>query len=299
MSRIHEALKKAAEERASQLAGSSQQALVDVWEGAGRTAPSKVDLDATLTIAGGNPESQASMRFEHLLRRCSHREWAPDPRMDVFGANGHVERAAEPFRTLRSRLLQIGSTRKLKRLLVTSSVPGEGKTFVAANLARSIICQPNRRVLLIDTDLRMSRLHAILGAPSNPGLAEYLRGALDDEFGIIQSGPDRNLCFVPAGGQVQNPSELICSEKMKHLLDAVTPLFDMVILDSPPVTVVHDPSLIADLCDGVIFVVRAGVVNFEVAQKAVAEFRNKNLVGVVLNGTDPKETQGQYSHFYS
>ena len=83
---------------------------------------------------------------------------------------------------------------------------------------------------------------------------------------------------------------------MKNLLDLVTPLFDTVILDSPPVTPVHDPSLMADLCDGVIFVVKAGVVNFDVAQNAIAEFRSKNLVGVVLNGVDPDEAYGQYSY---
>jgi succinoglycan biosynthesis transport protein ExoP len=81
---------------------------------------------------------------------------------------------------------------------------------------------------------------------------------------------------------------------MKHLLDLVTPMFDFVILDSPPATPVHDPSLLADLCDGVLFVVRAGVTNFEAAQKAIAEFQGKNLLGVVLNGAEPNAAYGQY-----
>src|SRR5207253_8539272 len=113
------------------------------------------------------------------------------------------------------------------------SVPAEGKTFVAANLAQSIVRQPDRRVLLIDADLRASSLHLALGAPSTPGLTDYLRGEAD-EFAIIQSGPDKNLCFIPGGNEVSNPSELLLGERMRHLLDVVTPMFDFVILDSPP-----------------------------------------------------------------
>jgi capsular exopolysaccharide synthesis family protein len=186
----------------------------------------------------------------------------------------------------------------LKRILITSSIPAEGKTFVAANLAQSIIRQPERRVLLIDADLRASRLHLALGAPATPGLTDYLRGEAD-ECAIIQRGPDENLCFIPGGSEVPNPGELLLGEKMIRLLDMVTPLFDFVILDSPPATLVHDPSLLADLCDGVLFVVRAGKTKFELAEKAVAEFREKNLLGVVLNGVEEKEAYGQYYSHYS
>jgi capsular exopolysaccharide synthesis family protein len=216
--------------------------------------------------------------------------------MSVFGGTDSRKIGAEPFRTLRSRLSQIADTRKLQRILITSSVPAEGKTFVAANLAQSIIRQPNRRVLLIDADLRASRLHVALGAPSAPGLTDYLRGEVD-EYQVIQSGPEENLCFIPGGNEVSNPSELLTCERMKHLLDVVTPIFDFVILDSPPATPVHDPSLLADMCDGVLFVVRAGVTDFEVAEKAVAEFREKNLLGVVLNAAERDAAYGQYYNY--
>ncbi|MGC2531177.1 MAG: CpsD/CapB family tyrosine-protein kinase [Candidatus Acidiferrum sp.] len=213
--------------------------------------------------------------------------------MSVFAGADSKKIGAEPFRTLRSRISQIAETRKLKRILITSSVPAEGKTFVVANLGQSIIRQPDRRVLLIDADLRASRLHVALGAPSTPGLTEYLRGEVQ-EHEIIQSGPDENLCFIPGGHEVPDPSELLSTERMKHLLDVVTPMFDFVILDSPPAAPVHDPSLLADLCDGVLFVVRAGVTNFEIAEKAVAEFQEKNLLGVVLNAAERDAAYGQY-----
>jgi protein-tyrosine kinase len=296
MSRIHDALKKAAEERASQPAEKSSQIFLNVTEGISRSAPVRNGLDTAPTNSRGNADNHSFIRFEQLLKRCAHPKWTLDPRMSVFGGTDSRKIGGEPFRTLRSRLSQIADTRKLKRILITSSVPAEGKTFVAANLAQSIIRQPDRRVLLIDGDLRASRLHVALGAPSAPGLTDYLRGEVD-EYEVIQSGPDEHLCFIPGGNEVSNPSELLTSERMKHLLDVVTPVFDFVILDSPPATPVHDPSLLADLCDGVLFVVRAGVTDFKVAEKAVAEFREKNLLGVVLNAAEPTATYGQYDNY--
>ena len=298
MSRIHEALKKAAEERAAQPPISAAQTFADVTEGITHSAPVAHVLDIPPTNGKGKADKQPFVRFEQLLKCCAHPKWTLDPRMSVFGGTDSKKIGAEPFRTLRSRLSQIADTRVLKRVVITSSVPAEGKTFVAANLAQSIVRQPDRRVLLIDADLRASRLHLALGAPSTPGLTDYLRGEAD-EYAIIQSGPDENLCFIPGGNEVSNPSELLLGERMRHLLDVVTPMFDFVILDSPPATPVHDPSVLADLCDGVLFVVRAGVTDFEVAEKAVAEFREKNLLGIVLNAAERKAAYGQYYNHYT
>jgi capsular exopolysaccharide synthesis family protein len=298
MSRIHDALKKAAEERAWQPPAGSAQTFVEVTEGNIRSAQAGNGSDTAPKNGSGKEDKQTFLRFEQLLKRCAHPKWTLDPRMSVFGGTDSKTIGAEPFRTLRSRLSQIADSRVLKRVVITSSVPAEGKTFVAANLAQSIVRQPDRRVLLIDADLRASRLHLALGAPSTPGLTDYLRGEAD-EFAIIQSGPDENLCFIPGGNEVSNPSELLLGERMRHLLDVVTPMFDFVILDSPPATPVHDPSVLSDLCDGVLFVVRAGVTDFEVAEKAVAEFREKNLLGVVLNAAERKAAYGQYYNHYT
>ncbi len=298
MSRIHDALKKAAEERALQPLASSSQTFVDVTEEISRSAQARNELDTVLTNGNGKAGKQPFVQFEQLLKRCAHPKWTLDPRMSVFGGTDSKKIGAEPFRTLRSRLSQIADTRVLKRIVITSSVPAEGKTFVAANLAQSIVRQPDRRVLLIDADLRASRLHLALGAPSTPGLTDYLRGEAD-EYAIIQSSPDEKLCFIPGGNEVSNPSELLLGDRMRHLLDVVTPMFDFVILDSPPATPVHDPSVLADLCDGVLFVVRAGVTNLEVAEKAVAEFREKNLLGVVLNGAERETAYRQYYNHYT
>lgn len=297
MSRIHEALKKAATERSAQLGGKSAPDLVGL-------------VDESLVegaLVGQNPRevrkgvadlgAPGSGSFEKLIERCRRTEWKANPRFSVFADETHFRQGAEKFRTLRSRLYQIAAVRPLKKVLIASSVPEEGKTFIASNLAQSIIRQEKTKVLLIDCDLRASRLHLAVGAAATPGLTDYLRGEAD-ESQVIQVGSQDNLCFIPGGTIVSNPSELLHSEKMKALLDRLTPIFDWIILDSPPAIAVHDASLLADLCDGVLFVVRAGKTDFEIAQKATAEFNEKNLLGVVLNRVDKSETYGDYYYGY-
>jgi capsular exopolysaccharide synthesis family protein len=242
--------------------------------------------------------SGSTLRFEDLVARCTHPEWKADSALRVSLAGDSGKIVGERFRTLRSRLYQIAGTRTLRRVLVTSTMPAEGKTFVATNLVRSIIRQADRRVLLIDADLRAPRLHTALGAPSTLGLSDYLRGEAD-EYAIVQNSVANNLCFIPCGTTVSNPSELLLSDRMKVLLDTVTPAFDWVILDSPPSLPVHDASSLADLCDGVLFVVRAGETSHEDAKKASSEFREKNLLGVVLNQVEKSEAQGGYYYGHS
>ena len=294
MSRIHEALKKAAEERAAvSAAGATSFVDVAVKEEPDRPIVARDVAAASLPSTVLPSKDSSLLRFEELQKRCSHPIWKLDPRLNVFKDQDSEKSGAECFRTLRSRLHQIATTRTLKRILVTSSVPGEGKTFVATNLALSIIRQPDRRVLLIDADLRVSRLHLPLSAPATPGLTEYLHGEVD-EYSVIQSGGIDNLCLIPGGRETANPSELLLGERMKRLLQIVTPIFDFVILDSPPAIPVHDPNLLADFCDGTLFVVRAGVTDFEIASRAVAEFESKNLLGVVLNGVGPDAAYREY-----
>jgi protein-tyrosine kinase len=301
MSRIHEALKKAAQDRATQ---SPTAVTADLVDGAAEINRHVEAPDPALRVEQPRIET-ADPRFkdarllsyEELVKRCTHPTWTLDARNSVFVGADSDRVGAERFRTLRSRLYQIAGTQQLKKLLITSSIPAEGKTFVAANLAQSIVRQPDRRVLLIDADLRASRLHQTLGAPGGPGLSDYLRGEVD-EFAIIQNGLEGNLCFIPGGQQVSNPSELLLRDKMKHLLDKMSEVFDWIIIDSPPALPVHDASMLADQCDGVLFVVRAGNTDWEIAQRVSAEFRDKNLLGVVLNRVDSADSYNNYYYGY-
>jgi protein-tyrosine kinase len=294
MSRIYEALKKAIEDKVSQASVEPSPALAAI--AASIPDPVMPPRQVAKHTAVGAPPSDegAFLRFDDLIERCAHPKWKPDTHFSLFHrTDDNAKIGTERFRTMRSRLYQIAATKTLRKVLVTSSVPNEGKTFVASNLAQSIVHQPDRRVLLIDADLRAPLLHVTLGAPTSPGLTDYLRGKAN-EYDVIQHGSEGNLCFIPCGRPVSNPSELLSGDRMKKLLELVAPVFDWVILDSPPSVAIHDASVLADLCDGVLFVVRAGETNHEVAEKAASEFRNKNLLGVVLNRVEPTDGYGDY-----
>ena len=298
MSRIHEALRKAARERSATSAMLAEAPAVEIARETAQavvkqpSAPPSVTKDR-ITLASSNP----FVSYEEFVKQCAQPEWRIDPVKSVFHNPNTTNGATERFRTLRSRLYQVAATRTLRRLLVTSGVASEGKTFVAANLAHSIAQQPELRVLLIDADLRLPQLHAVFGAPRRPGLTEYLRGEAD-ESQVIQKGTEGNLCLLCAGGDVDKPSEFLLSERMKDLLNRVTPIFDWIIIDSPPALPVHDASDLARLSDGVLLVLRAGATNADSAEKAAAEFRGKNLLGVVLNQVKPDNTYGEYYYPY-
>jgi capsular exopolysaccharide synthesis family protein len=298
MSRIHEALKKAAQERGTQLDPILEAGVGEIAVEIPRpviTGPNTAPLPGPGRATVGSGQNVLA-KYEELVRRCAQPEWRLDPFSSFFQSAETRSGGSERFRTLRSRLYQTASTRTLRRVLITSSIAGEGKTFVASNLAQSIAQQSERRVLLIDADLRAPRLHLAFGAPNRPGLTEYLRGETD-ECKVIQKGME-NLCLIPAGSQVSKPSELLLSEKMKYLLNWLTPIFDWIIIDSPPALPVHDAIDLAGLSDGVLLVLRAGTTPAAAVEKAAAEFKSKNLLGVVLNRVKKTDSYGEYDYDY-
>jgi protein-tyrosine kinase len=295
MSRIHEALKKA------ELEGNAVTALTGTRPPEQQTgfASKRENLVKLAEINLPPPVDatawDAGLRFEDIKERCAHVDWRPDPLKDVFANTELGLEAAEQFRTLRSRLYHLRAEKPLRVILVTSPIPGDGKTFVAANLARAIVRQADRRVLLIDADLRLSRLHVSLGAPANPGLGEYLGGS-KDEMAVIQHGQEGGLYFIAGGKHASNPSELLSNGRLKTLIECTAPCFDWIVIDSPPCLPVADATVIAGLCDGVLLVVRAGSTPSSGAHKACNELRKSNVVGVVLNAVDVRAlSYGTYS----
>ena len=294
MSRIHDALRRA--ERSGQTASEPVLDILADALPATNDAPqtSFPSVEAEVALTGSSPEAAVTTNPDPALAKFREQEWTPN-RSQVLFVQGDSSRSAEQeqFRTLRSRLLQIRAQQPLKTLLVTSALPGEGKTFVAANLAVVLARQHGRRVLLVDGDLRRPRLHELLGAPATPGLADYL-AASADESAVIQSGPLQNLYFMPSGTTTSNPSELIGTGAMARLISHTKPLFDWVIVDSPPVIPVSDATQMAEACDGVLLVLRAGSTAYDIAQRAKDEFRRTPVVGVVLNRTGKDHGDGVY-----
>ena len=289
MSRIHDALKRAEQERATST-GTHVEPAFEQTEGQRDNMPSLQPTPATVM-----PTTASGLSYESLLARCPQIEWSPDTRTMLFFQDDDNRVGAEEFRTLRSRLYQIREKMALKRLLVTSALPKEGKSFVSANLAQVLVRQHGRRVLVIDGDLRNPGMHRHLGAPQSPGLTEYLLGECD-EFTAMQRGPMENLFFMPAGRSAGSAPELLSNGRLKLLLQRVEPLFDWIILDSSPVIPVSDATLVAGACDGILMVVRSNVTPSDLARRAREEFPDKLLLGVVLNGTSAGE--GERSKYY-
>lgn len=295
MSRIHEALKKAEQERAAAQQGGPSQAVYDaaaIVEAPAMPEEPRQEFSAPVSASGGVPLTAGMPSFaggplsmEVLLARCVPQPWVPDQRTMLFFNGDDHARGTEEFRTLRSRLYHAREKMALKKLLVTSALPKEGKSFTASNLAQVLVRQHGRRVLLIDADLRGPRLHMMLGTTSSPGLADYLEGR-SDEFGIMQRGPMENLFFIPSGQEISDPSELVANGRLKLLLQRVEGLFDWIIIDSPPAVPVSDASVLAKACDGVLMVVRSNATPVDMARLARQEFPDEALVGVVLNGTN-------------
>jgi len=303
MSRIHEALKRAEQERAASQGGRVDSApvmdlpvsepvpaMAETAHAAARTSPATAPAPGS---GQGIPSFATSFTFDTLLARSAQSDWKPDAKTMLFFSQEDNALGTEQFRTLRSRLYQMREKATLKKILITSALPQEGKSFVAANLAQVLVRQHGRRVLLIDGDLRVARLHTALGTTSSPGLADYLLGE-SDEFSIMQRGPMENLFFLPCGRTVAHPAELIANGKLKMLLQRVEPLFDWIILDSPPAVPVSDASQLANFCDGVLMVVRSNATPYDTAQKARQEFQGKALVGVVLNGITRSDSYSRY-----
>lgn len=284
MSRIHEALKKAEQEREGLPHAEAPVSVVTDMEEAPRAS------------AGRVPPRNQSVAVDQAPR-FAERTWTPDVKISRLLSSSSSMMGTEELRTLRARLRQIRERHQsgMKKLLITSAQPGEGKTFITSSLGLMFGRQPGLRVLLVDADLRRPRLQKALGAHDGPGLTDFLSGNATEQE-VVQHGTGTNLFLVPAGKTVANPSELLANGKFDVLMDWLAPHFDWILVDSPPAVPLHDASLLADRCDGVLMVVRADTTPFDIAQKAKAELQDKNIVGVVLNQVD--ESQRQYGYYY-
>jgi protein-tyrosine kinase len=303
MSRIHEALKRAEQLRTVPLEvpappmtpapppiipdGNSHVAELPA------TPPAAVEDPLAHTHLDTKTRATEFLRFDDIWTQCANPGWRLNLERNVFIDPAAPQAVREQFRTLRSRLYQIRDKQPLRSVLVTSSLPGEGKTFVANNLAHALARQQNCRVLLIDADLRNPDLHPAFGAPSSPGLAEYLKGEAA-EMTVIQRGLPEYLCFIAGGAKPENPAELLANGSLKSLLEMIGPVFDWVILDSPPTLPVADALTLAEMCDGVLTVIRAAQTGFDSAQKSCQQLREKNLLGVALNCADDGASYGSY-----
>jgi len=205
---------------------------------------------------------------------------------------------AEQFRTIRTNIEFAQLDTKLKSLLVSSSIPAEGKSTIASNLAY-VISQTDKKVLLVDADLRKPTVHRTFKLNNEKGLTTLLANS-DLRFNqVVQHSKDLNLYFLPSGPIPPNPSEVLASAKMTLLMKELAQYFDLVIYDAPPVTAVTDPQILATKVDGVVLVVRQGYSRKEEVKQAKTALDNvnANILGFVMNGKELSETAGYYAYY--
>ena len=190
--------------------------------------------------------------------------------------------AAEQYRQLRTRLSHAEGASNLRTVLITSPQKGEGKSVTSANLALTMAQELQRRVILVEADLRKPSLQELFGLPPGPGLSEYLSGAAELKD-VMRFLPDHNLTVIHAGAAPTNPAELLGSTAMRRLLDQLRTRYDRVLLDTPPVLPLADVAVLAPLVDGTLMVVRAGVTPKPAIENALRAFDSSRLLGVVLN----------------
>ena len=301
MSRIHDALKRAEEER--QFGRGTAESAVAPGNGVLESAdlftiPDQIEEEVfpvsspRLPISvDGVRHSPVPMAIGNVAERSDSSSATTIINDRVLGSEAPTAKTAshgltpecmEQFRTLRTRLNQARSLRPLKRLLISSALPGEGKTFMAARLAQILAQQKNCRVLLIDGDLRCGTLHEQMDIAERPGVTDFLRGTHDENSVMYRSTYD-GVYVIPCGERVAQSAELLASTQMKVLLDRLADSFDWIILDSPATTLISDARILAEACDAVVLVIEAGATPFDLAQKAKSAFEHTPVVGAVLN----------------
>jgi capsular exopolysaccharide synthesis family protein len=219
---------------------------------------------------------------------------ASNPLLD----NGVPPNFAEAFKSIRTNVLFSTAEEGMRSLVVTSAGPGEGKSLVASNLSLAL-AQAGQRVLLIDADMRRPRVHEIFGGQQEPGLSNVLSGNAKTSDAIRKSSTP-GLWVLPSGHIPPNPAELLGSKRYTDFVASLGIHFDWVVLDTPPVMVVADSSIVANQASGVVFVVRADHTNRHAVRAAAEQLEaaNAHLLGSVLNGVDLIRNPYYYSAYY-
>ncbi|MGA7342879.1 MAG: polysaccharide biosynthesis tyrosine autokinase [Terracidiphilus sp.] len=207
--------------------------------------------------------------------------------------------AAEAYRALRTAILLSAADEPLRVLLITSPLGGDGKTTISYNLAIAF-AQHGRRVLLLDADMRKPSVHTLFRSAKVPGLSEVLTGGAQLSNVIIPHDYLANLSLLPSGTTPPNPAELIDSRRFDALLEEAKKLYDLVLIDSPPVLMVTDPVILSTKTDGTIIVLRSQKTTRPVLKRAVNVLSRSygRKLGFVVNGMDTKSVEYYYSYGY-
>jgi exopolysaccharide/PEP-CTERM locus tyrosine autokinase len=204
---------------------------------------------------------------------------------------------AETFKVLRGQILFPKDRKVPRSMLVTSTFPAEGKTYVMANLAATLALSIDEYVLAIDADLRRPRLHRMFGYTKVQGLHEYLVGSRKIDELILKSGIEK-LSLLPAGKPPRNPTELLSSNMMMKFLDELKEQDHdrFILIDSPPSSVTAETKFLAQHVDGIIYVVMANKTPRKDIEKAIDNLGREKILGIVFNGYE--QVRKNYYRYY-
>lgn len=242
-------------------------------------APVRTAGEATIRL--GTPHQAAAG-----LTAC-----AGDERLVVSPKMSHT--ALQQYRRLASTLHQLQTERGLRSLVITSAVAGEGKTVTAANLALTLSESLRKRVLLIDADLRRPVLDKIFKTRSTPGLSNML--ASNEPVARVVAVSER-LTLLVGGRPEHDPSGVLTSDRMRHLVEDAVKSFDWVLIDTPPVAIFSDAALLSMITDGVLMVIRASSTPLSQIQRGIAAVTPERIVGTVLNQIEDVTMQ-EYGYY--
>ncbi len=276
MGKVYDALRRAEEERGRQATGAAAPTVPTAppeAEGAGRPGRRKGRRGAALTAPVPDEALDANRRRIALL----------DPESFV----------TEQFRTLRARIEALAAQRPIRTILVTSALAGEGKSTAALNLALVTAMELDRKVLLVECDLRRPEIHTSLGIAPRAGLAEVLLGEAPLEEAVHPVEGTR-LHVLPVRKLPPNPSELLSSERMRKLAEELAHSYDTVIFDTPATLGLPDAKALSELMDGVVMVVRADSTPREDLEAALDILDRRRILGLVFNGAEVDVERYEY-----
>ncbi len=202
---------------------------------------------------------------------------------------------SEQFKMLRSRILFPSSGEPPRTIMITSALPGEGKSFVASNLAVSIAQNINEYVLLMDCDLRIPSIGGLFGLGNSDGLSEYLTSGVELDDLLVKTGIEK-LTILPGGNPPPNPAELLSSKRMSDLIQEVRSRYKdrFIIIDSPPPHITAEARVIAGKVDGILLVIGYGDANRMMITDMVELLGKEKILGVVFN-----RVRSQSSKYYA
>jgi capsular exopolysaccharide synthesis family protein len=243
----------------------------------------------------------------HLVRAPHGDEAVParlltNPRLEgkLFGTPGLPHACVEQYRKLAATLHHLQTERELRTLMISSGMPGEGKTLTATNVALTLSESYGRRVLLIDADLRRPTIHQLFDLPNLTGLGDGLRNETDHALPLVGVSP--RLTVLTAGRPDPDPMSGLTSNRMRRVITEASALFDWVLIDTPPVGLLSDGRLLSNMVGGVLLVIRAGHTPFTLVTRAIEAVGRERIIGVVLNAISAADldatSYGSYGYGY-